>query len=235
MQEKKSLYCCSALSAGIAEVVTIPVCTTKTVYQTNVLHQTNSITQTFKKIYEKGGIKAFYKGTTPAFTAQILTASLRITFYEYLIRNQQLPFFVAGVVSAVLVTVITHPLDVVRIVWQTSAASNTTGKLPFIYTGWTKSFYKAVIGGATFLPLRSFIKEKNPNLTSFQINLLTAIISTTIITPIDYFKTAVIGNNKITSKDIMKNPFKGLSLNLLRVVPHFTIMMTVFDFLIKKI
>lgn len=230
MQNKKSLVC-SALSAGIAEIFTVPVCTTKTVYQTS--QNFTSIIQTFKQIYQKGGIRAFYKGTTPAFTAQVLTASLRITFYDYFIKTQQLPFFVAGIISAVLVTLVTHPLDVVRIVKQ-STSGGLTGKIPFIYTGWTKSFYKAVIGGATFLPLRSFIKEKNPNLSSVQVNLLTAIISTAIITPVDYFKTAVIGNNKITSKDIIKNPFKGLSLNLLRIVPHFTVMMTVYDFLMKK-
>lgn len=65
-------------------------------------------------------------------------------------------------------------------------------------------------------------------------NILIAIISTIIITPVDYLKTFVIANNNKGSIDAFRgNPFKGLSLNLLRIVPHFTIMMTICDLVTK--
>lgn len=59
----------SAFCAGVAEILTIPVCTTKTVYQSSSF---NSMKDTVKHIYYKKGIKGFYNGTTPAFAAQVI-------------------------------------------------------------------------------------------------------------------------------------------------------------------
>jgi peptidase E len=58
-----------------------------------------------------------------------------------------------------------------------------------------------------------------------------AIISTTVMQPFDLLKTKQLsGINKLYSYNIM-DYYKGLSLNLFRVVPHFMITMSCIELL----
>ena len=81
-----------------------------------------------------------------------------------------------------------------------------------------------------FFPIRDkFLLHTN----NFAASFCTAIVATTIIHPFDYMKTRQACGEKIFHGYNPLFYYKGLSLNLSRVVPHFTIMMVVTGYLEK--
>ena len=220
----------SALSTGIAELITLPICTIKTYYQSS--RNNISLYDTISEIYNSRGIIGFYKASIPAFSAQVFSSTSKIYLYTYFTNTETLKDYykTSGILSAILTSIVTHPIDICRITLQNGY---TLDKIPFIYQGWSQSFYKSIIGGATFLPIRSMLKENYKSLKSYEINFLSAIISTIIIHPFDFFKTYIIANGNNVSLTKL-NCFKGLHNNLMRIVPHFTIMMTTYDYLMAQ-
>ena len=78
----KDILVGSIMGSAIAEIATLPICTTKTIYQANP--KSVSILTVAKNIYQKGG---FYKGALPAFWAQIFSSSSKIVLYNFFINN----------------------------------------------------------------------------------------------------------------------------------------------------
>ena len=102
-----------------------------------------------------------------------------------------------------------------------------------MYKGFVPNIAKAIVGGATFLPIRESLKNNFQEISTWKIGVISAIISTILVHPFDFFKTYVIGN--ISGKKIpFGNPYRGLSLNLARIVPHFCIMCEIFDYLMRR-
>ena len=66
-------------------------------------------------------------------------------------------------------------------------------------------------------------------------SFMSAIISTTIMHPIDYLKTRHIYGLPLYSGFNPFNYYKGLALNLARIVPHFVITMTTIDTLTNAV
>lgn len=213
---KKNIYA-SAIATGIAEIATLPICTVKTNYQT----QSNSITGVVSNIYSTRGIKGFYNSSLWAVSSQIVSTTTKYTFYRKLethVPNK----FLAGTLSGAMSSLLTHPLDVLKMHYQTNTPF--TPKFSIFYRGYTKTLSKAAIGSTFFYPIYdTFNKYTSPMIAS----MLSAIISTTLLHPIDYMKTRRVLDKKIDFKSL----YKGLSLNLFRVVPHFTITMTLISYI----
>ncbi|CAH6419053.1 Mitochondrial carrier protein [uncultured virus] len=244
----------SASASGIAEVLTLPICTIKTNYQ-----NTNSISilHVTKDIWNRYGIKGFYNASGWAISSQMLSTAIKYTLYQSLNKmignyfvagfeesslNRTISNFVAGAVSGALASLVTHPFDVVKIHFQ----MHTSFLIEFkkhgpgiLYQGYTKTLSKSVLGSILFFPLYDTFNGyfHNPSIAA----LGSATISTTIMQPIDYMKTRHIYNqpyfhtkpllpmtNALYLIDI-KPYFKGLSINLARVVPHFVITMTAIE------
>jgi hypothetical protein len=84
-QEKKQLslktnLVISAIAASVAEIITLPICTTKTNYQNT---NSNSIISTLKDIHNKSGIRGFYRASIPAITGQAFATSSKYALYRY--------------------------------------------------------------------------------------------------------------------------------------------------------
>ena len=222
----------SIIGVGIAEFITLPICTAKTVFQTNLNHR--SMIDVFKHIYQTNGLRGFYNASYVASSTQIIATSLKYTSYQFLKKynnsNTFLSNAINGVVANISVSLVTHPLDVVRINQQLCTFNfNQYIKNPTAwYQGYRFTLGKNIMGGIIYLPLYDLMNQRimNPMLSGFT----TAIIGTVIMHPIDLFKTRTIGNQ---SNIYIQNIFRGLGINLARIVPHFTIMMTVIDW-IKK-
>lgn len=228
----------SSIATGIAEILTLPICTIKTNYQTT---KNNSIINTAKDIYIKNGIKGFYNASVPAIIGQIISTTTKYTMYEYLknnkvleINNNEINLIKNGIISGVISTLLTHPCDIIRVSLQLNnnlVKEIKENGIKIFYRGYSKTLSKVILGSSLFFPLNDILKTKieNPILTSFT----AGFISATILQPIDYMKTRhLAGKNPFVGSSI-KNYYKGYNLNLLRIVPHFTITMTVMEYLKK--
>lgn len=215
----------SAIATTIAELFTLPICTTKTVYQNNNLL---TIRATVKLIYNNGGIMAFYSASLPSVGGQVFSTASKYSLYNALNTHCTDNKFICGSLSGILVSTITHVFDVIKVHIQMQ--DNLTCKIsenPYklLVSGYKWTFAKAGIAGPIFFPLNEFLKETTNNVLISAVT--TSIVTSTLMHPLDYFKTRSIYGNEI---DIGK-PFKGLSLNLMRTVPHFVIVMSIIDLL----
>ncbi|XWV25230.1 putative oxoglutarate/malate carrier protein [Tupanvirus deep ocean] len=220
-----------AIATTLAEVTTLPICTIKTNYQ-----NTSGITvwKTISNIYKTGGLAAFYKASPPAIASQVYSTTSKYFLYRYLEKSDYAfsNKMINGVISGIASSIISHPIDSVKIHWQMNSplisAINKNG-IGILYRGYTKSFAKTCLGSSLFLPIYDYANNhfRNPLYASF----FSAIVSTTIIHPVDYLKTRHIYGESLYQGFNLLAYYKGLSLNLMRVVPHFVIIMTTIDFL----
>ncbi|BCS82713.1 mitochondrial carrier-like protein [Cotonvirus japonicus] len=225
----------SAIATGIAEIATLPICTIKTNYQ-----NTNSISiyQTIKSLYINGGIKSFYRASPAAISSQIFSTSSKYFLYKYFESKnfKHSNKVLNGIMAGILTSLITHPIDTIKIHLQMNSSFKHQFKidgLKLFYKGYSKTFGKTFISSCLFLPVYDKLNENLKN--SFTASMLSAIISTTTMQPLDYLKTRHIYGLPLYQGFNPKIYYKGLSLNLMRVVPHFVIVMTTIDALNKNL
>ena len=226
----------SAIATGVAEIVTLPICTLKTVYQNT---SSVSFVESAKKIYITSGIKGFYKASVPAIMSQMFSTSSKYAFYRKL-EDMQLPYtnkIVNGVLGGIMSTLFTHPIDVIKIHWQMGDSLKTAIKqngVNLFYRGYSKSFGKVIVGSSLFFPLTDYFK----NITNNNIvlaSLCSAFVSTLIMHPLDYLKTRHVYGQQLFQGWNPIYYYKGLTLNMIRILPHFVIVMTGIDLMEKYV
>lgn len=210
----------------LAECVTIPIMTIKTNYQ-------NGGENVIRTIYDQYGLMGFYRSTIFAITSQVLSSTLKYNGYNYFKEKTDYKIL-AGIYSGVASSLITHPVDVVKIHYQMNVNFRSTlaeNGLSIFYRGYSKSIGKMMIGSSTFLPIYDYIRETHPECSAFSASILSSILSTTLMHPLDYLKVRHIYGLSCYNGLNPLNYFKGLSLNLARIVPHFVITMTTIEYL----
>lgn len=232
----------TAISIGtiVAEAATAPICTVKTVYQNSIAvggqktvvnHKVNDI---IKQIYHGNGIAGFYRSTFSAIGSQLISSGSKFVLYEHLKKRTNHPI-TAGLLTGILSSFFTHPIDAIKVHRQMNdpiiPKIKTLG-LHFFWRGYSKTLLKYSVGSVCFLPIKDMLTPKYGVLVA---SFLSAIISTTITQPFDYMKTRQIYGNSVNAGYNPLQYYKGLSLNLARVVPHFTITMVVVDMVSKFI
>lgn len=225
----------SALATTIAEIATLPICTIKN----NV--NDHSIRKVVREIYLSRGIAGFYNASLVAIASQVLSTTTKYTWYRVLggYISEDLPQkrFLVGGMAGVLGSLMTHPFDVVKIHLQMRIPISEFRKElrrlgpSLLYRAYSKTLCKSIVGSMMFYPLYDTFSERmeSRSLAAF----CSAIISTVVMQPFDYAKTRNIYS-------LPANPgrdwwrvdqyFKGVGLNLARVVPHFVIVMTCIEF-----
>lgn len=225
-------YAISAATATIvAEITTLPICTIKTNYQNSNL----KIKECIHLIYKQNGIAGFYKASFAAISSQVLSTTLKYTGYESIKSvSENTPKPIIGLMSGLMSSIVTHPIDVLKIHYQMQTPIVPVIKengISVFYRGYSKTLAKVSISSMCFFPIYDMSRELTGNNASAA--FISAIISTTIMQPVDYMKV-----RHIYGLPFRGNYFKGLTLNLVRVVPHFVIMMTTLEmmkeFLNKK-
>lgn len=221
----------SVIAATCAELITLPICALKTNYQNTA---SNSIISTFIKIKQTSGIKGFYNASLPAISSQAFSTSIKYCIYKRLIKefSDESPGldkrFLCGTTSGLISTIFTHPIDVIKIHMQMRKSFITELKKEGLFLfgrGYSKTLSKILIASTLYLPLMDYFTERTGNIYSGAI--LSSIISTTCVHPLDYLKTRHVYNLPLYTGLNPMIYYKGLSLNLLRIVPHFTIMMAI--------
>lgn len=214
-----------AVASSVAEIATLPICTLKTNLQNK---SQRDIPYILNSIYTKHGIRGFYNASLWAVSSQVFSTTSK--YYLYRRLQEDVPNrFLAGGLSGLLASLLTHPLDVIKVHSQMhkSFCKQLYQAGPGIfYRGYSKTLSKSTLGSILYLPLFDSFEERlrNPLLSS----LCSAVISCTLLQPIDYMKTRQVFGKDLPSSPLMY--FRGLSLNLLRVVPHFCITMSLVTF-----
>lgn len=215
----------SILGASFAEIITFPICTIKTIYQVENKPVKDCISKLKTNKYMI--MKALY----PSILTQIYSSTYKLClftqFQSCFEKTWQL--LLLGSLISCSSLLVTHPLDYIKVSYQTN--QNITMK--DCWKGISPNLMKQSLAGMFYLPVRQSIKNNFPDLKSWQAGVATAIIGTTIVHPFDYFKTYLLGNN-IDSKIDIRKSYRGLHLNLLRVIPHFVIMTESSDYIYRK-
>jgi hypothetical protein len=220
----------SAIGTLVAEIVTLPICTVKTVYQNNPQFNTK---QTIQYIYQQSGHKGFVQAFVPSILSQMLSTSCKFGFYE-LIKNHRstekndlLNNSINGMLGGIIGSIITHPIDIWRNYKQRNQSfvshiksnyNNISLKMKFItktfYSGYRGSLGKNIVLYSFLFPLNDFYKS---HFNSIFISApLTTLSVSLLIQPFDYYKSVKMANNNIG-----KNYFRGFHLMLGRSLPHF--------------
>ena len=225
------------IATTIAELATLPICTLKTNYQNS---GSKSIISTLKSVYASGGISAFYRASAPAITAQIFTTTSKYYLYNKLNELNEIHSYgsnrvIHGILAGILTSLITHPIDMFKIHSQMNLSMLSEVKthgLKTFYRGYSKTFSKTILSGSMFFPLYDYSKAylNNPLLAS----AFSGFVSATLMHPIDYLKTRHIAGLKLYDGLNPRTYYKGYSINLLRIVPHFVITMGVIEWVKEK-
>ena len=215
----------SAAGAVIAELVTLPVCTIKTVYQNSQKSQT--IIDTVKQIYTQSGIRGFYRSSMTSVAFQGVSTTSKFGIYQYL-NSRNGDHRGHGAMAGFITSLVTHPIQVLKIYNQMNQSLIKEFRifgLRLMYRGYSKTLIKTTLSASLYFPLYDAYYAQTHRLDLSAIG--SAITSCLIIHPFDYFRTRQIYNKPLFQGFNPVIYYRGLSLNLLRNVPHFVIFMSV--------
>lgn len=226
----------SMLGTTLAEITTLPICTTKVHFQNQSLTNRLSIKDTVKSIYKSYGVRGFYSASVPAITSQVFTTSSKYVVYKHICNKYGGNKYVNNTIGGICISLMSHPIDCIKVNTQMQI-TNLFSKikksgLSFLYRGYTKTLTKVCISSPLFFPLAEELTEKTGNTTVG--SALASVVGTTAMQPLDYMKNRQMVKNPIWQGYDPRIYFRGLTLNLIRVVPHFTIIMTTISVCNKK-
>lgn len=235
----KRNFLASSLATIVSELATLPICTIKTNYQ-----NTNSISilNTTKQLYQTNGLKAFYQSSLPAIGSQMISTSSKFVFYKYLEEKNICNKFVNGGFAGLISTILTHPLDSIKIHHQMNKSIVSEIKkfgIKVFYRGYSKTISKIIVSSSLFFPLYDhfldYVKKQNIKYDYVIASGLSGFVTTLITHPIDYLKTRhIYGHANLFESTNIFDYYKGLSLNLMRIVPSFIITMSVTNILLNN-
>lgn len=220
----------SIVATAIAEFATLPICTIKTHYQTG---NYNGMKETFHFIKNKFGIRGFYRASLPAVLSQTFSTATKYTTYRYICDHFEGNKFVNNTIACIIISLFTHPMDCIKINMQLGVHGIVRliqqDKLRFFYRGYSKTLAKTSVTAPLFFPLCELVNEYVQH--KVVSSLITSIIAATVMQPLDYLKTINMAGNTLWQGWHPKIYFRGLSMNLCRIVPHFVIVMSVIDYM----
>lgn len=249
--ETKHKFIAASTGALVAELITIPICTVTTNYQTKINHA-QSIRTYVSDIYRINGIKGFYNAGWAASCSQISSLAVKYTMYENIKRYRAVngkisnSFFdncINSVVSGWCASIFHHPFDVIKIHTQRKEIGNSEmpavrqilkekGIINTFKAGYTGTLTRNTLTAIIF-PLydkyKYVLKKHQVSHDNILAPILTSTTSTILLFPFMYIR-----NRQIAKKDWkhgwkLKPYYRGFWLGMSRNVPHFTIWSLVAD------
>jgi len=241
----------SVIGTICAEVLTLPICTIKTIYQTQTYSQTNYQAKPYQivsNLYQTQGIKGFFQASGPAIASQVLSSSSKYYLYHTIkdLRQTKPDDLISnslnGALGGIIGSAFSHPFDV----WKNHAQRSS--KIPFkeglfldlvkepklciqtLYSGYSGSIFKNLILYSLLFPVYDFYKINLPN--QVIASIATSLTCSIVTQPVDYYKTVLMSGNKFNG---WANPYKGFGLMISRSIPHFMISMVVTDLIKSQI
>lgn len=265
---------CTMGAAGLSELVTMPLDTVKVHLQTHLTTSgtRHQVFKSINTIYHNNGIIGFYQSLVPSVTRQMCSSGIRFGLYSYLSDNTSLGNTLGNTlwgkpVMAIGCGLISNftalPFDVVKTRIQGAQGTSNIvngitkhiwkneGLLGF-YRGFWQTGQRVCTISAIQLPvyfetqqrLRAYEDKLNLGIRTTLASLLTTIIVTSVVYPIDLCKTQIqnhVGLEQSTIKIIREITYRrgfwglyqGWSVGLARALPNFWLT-TIFFENIKK-
>lgn len=220
----------SGIGSVCAEIMTLPICTVKTIYQTQTISKLTPL-QIITNLHKTKGFKGFFQASTPAITSQVISTSSKYYLYHTIKEYRQTPDSdiisnsINGGLGGLGGSLLSHPFDV----WKNHSQRGQqllNLQMKTLYSGYSGTIAKNILLYSMLFPVYDFYKLHitNPLIAS----TLTSITCSLITQPLDYYKTVLMSGNTFTG---WNNPYKGYSLMLSRTIPHFMISMTITDYI----
>lgn len=226
----------SSIGAISAELLTIPICTLRTNYQTKIDH-TLSTWGYVRNIYARKGIKSFYNATWASSCSQVASLAIKYTAYEKIkkIRNSSDNIFLDNCVNSIasswIASIFHHPFDVARVHIQRDDTIreqiNKKGIFNTFKEGYSKTLIRNTLTSIIF-PLHDMYKDL---LKSYHIDdkykitlapILTSITSTISLYPLDYIRNRQMSGLNWRHGFNIFCYYRGVNIALFRNVLHFT-------------
>lgn len=231
----------SSVSTIFAEIITLPICTIKTNYQTDLKYK--SVIDVTKNIYGTRGFYGFYNSSGSAIASQVVSTSTKFTFYNYIqkLRNTDQSDIknniINGSLSGIFSSMFTHPFDVLKVHQQNNLSFKNEIKnkgFSILYRGYSKSLFKNTVLTSLIFPFYDFYKSMFNN--TIVASGLSSITVSMFLHPLDLLKIRHISNQSLYVpynglSNFIKYYYRGLHINLLRIVPHFMITMTMTEWI----
>ena len=167
----------------------------------------------------------------PAISGQVFSTSSKYVIYRYLEDHKYNNKFANGCIAGIISSIITHPLDVIKIHVQMRTPFISELKhngLSLFYRGYSKTLSKVCVASSLFFPLNDTYLQMTEN--ALVASFYSAVTSTIIMHPVDYLKVRhIYGLPLYDSKLNIISYYKGIGINLMRTVPHFMIVMSIID------
>lgn len=233
----------SSLSATlVAELFTLPICTVKSVYLTNLTHR--SLFDSTKMIISTRGFKGFCDSSHPAVISQLASTTSKYSSYEMIKRFRQTDSksFVSnvfnGITAGAFSSLITHPIDFWKVHKQNGINIRTELKQKgssVLYRGFPYTLQKNMMLTGIIFPAYDSIRNQLSNSNSMSVHMapiISSFLTTLIIHPFDVRKTrGIMGNHSRPSwRNSMSYFYRGLHLSLFRTIPHFSLTMWGIEF-----
>lgn len=217
----------SIIGTLTAEILTIPICTVKTVYQNN---KNISIKETINLIIKNSGYKGFVQASHPAILSQVISTSTKYSFYNYIKDKRKtestdlISNSINGIMGGIFGSFFSHPIDVWKNYLQRNEIFDWKSFNPKLYyQGYSASIYKNIVLYGCLFPIYDYYKSKFDSI--YLSSICTTVTVSFIIQPFDYYKTIKMAGNHELIK--IKNLTRGFGLMLARSIPHFLITMTI--------
>lgn len=229
----------SSIGAVTAELLTIPICTLRTNYQTKIDHSLSTWGY-IKNIYARDGIKSFYNATWASSCSQVASLAIKYTAYENIKRirnnglvseNVFLDNCVNSVASSWIASVFHHPFDVAKVHIQRGDKIkdqiNKNGIFSTFKAGYSKTLIRNSLTSIIF-PLHDMYKDL---LKSCQVEdkyktilapILTSTTSTIVLYPVDYIRNRQMSGLSWRHGFNILCYYRGMNIALFRNVLHFT-------------
>ncbi len=220
----------SATGGFLSELLSVPLCTTKTVFVTNP--QFTHISSAFLHIYKTRGFSGFYQATGPAITTQIVSSSSKFSIYTICKSyrktkdNDILNNSLNGIIGGIIGSTISHPIDVWKIHKQRNEMLNLKIRgIRILINGYSQTLIKAISLNSMLYPLNDFYQSCG--LTKLQSQICTATTTTTILYPIEFIRTNKMATTKANFGWDIRKYYKGIGIQYpLNIVRFITQMQT---------
>jgi len=230
----------SVTAGAVAEVMTLPICTVQTVYQTQK-NLGNSgregIVKMTGDLYRTHGLKAFYNASFSAIACQMVSTGSKFTLYKAIqqyrgnqvgdVWNNVLNGGLAGVMSIAF----TQPFDVMKNYHQRqlSILPDLRRNPMVLYAGTKQAVTKSALLVASLFSINDLCRTyiDNAGLAA----MTTSLLISPVIHPIDLLKRRAMANERLWLGWNPKHYYRGMVLNWTRSMPHFAISMMTIDYI----
>jgi len=242
----------SSLSATmVAELFTLPICTIKSVYLTNLSHR--SAVDSVKSIMTTRGLRGFYDSSYPAVISQLTSTTTKYSSYEMIKRLRQtestdmIASVTNGVIGGAFSSFFTHPIDFWKVHKQNGLSCRSQMLLKgssILYRGFSYTLQKNMMLTGIIFPSYDFIRGRLSKSDTISVQLapiISSFFTTLLIHPLDVRKTrGIMGNHALptfekqspvrSSLRSLSYFYRGIHLSFLRTIPHFSLTMWCIEF-----